>query len=269
MVYECIISKEGLKMLTSLRKLSQYTLRTVDREEIGQLACFLFDSSIWLLKYVLIEMEPPFVERRVQVSVDCLGRPNQKKLILPIMLTTAEIETCDDAEATMSEEYFEGEQPLDSSHWLPELQEDEDELPFGDSLVDESIAVSSSEELEQFERPELSNTDDVLSKFRIQGYDGEIGRIEDLVVDDYCWFIRYFIVSLRDRPDCLVTVSTDWIEYADMVNGDVFIDLSTDVVSSCPEYKETMGMQPNYEKKVQMHYDQSKHSRRIKQKGAK
>ena len=48
-----------------------------------------------------------------------------------------------------------------------------------------------------------------------------------------------------------------------MVNGDVFIDLSADVVCGSPKYTEAVGMHPNLEKKVQMHYDQSTTSRKV------
>jgi hypothetical protein len=256
-------------MLTNLRKLSQYTIHTTDGEEIGMPTYFLFDSSVWLVKYMVAEMEPPFSDRHVKLSVDCLGRPDRKRHILPVTLSTREIEACYGSETIEFNEYLEDELPLESNGRLSELEEEENRMISGDSMADEPISTSFSVELEQFEKPELNSTEKVLSRFRVQSSDGEIGRIEDLVVDDHNWLIRYFIVSLRESPNRQVTISTEWCEYADMINGDVFIDMSAEVVNGSPEYKEAMGMHPNYEKKVQMHYDQSKHSRKVMREGSK
>jgi hypothetical protein len=43
--------------------------------------------------------------------------------------------------------------------------------------------------------------------------DGEIGHIEDFVVDDETWIIRYLVVDTKNWwPGKRVLIATDWID---------------------------------------------------------
>jgi len=45
--------------------------------------------------------------------------------------------------------------------------------------------------------PHLRSTDEV-SGYHIQAADGEIGHVEDFVIDDETWAIRYMVVATRN-----------------------------------------------------------------------
>lgn len=68
----------------------------------------------------------------------------------------------------------------------------------------------------------------------IQASDGEIGHIEDFVIDDETWTIRYLIVDTRN-----------W----------VFLDLPRDAVRRSPEYTAESLPTRDYEIGLHRHYE--------------
>ena len=60
--------------------------------------------------------------------------------------------------------------------------------------------------------PHLRSTRDV-SGHHIQAADGEIGHVEDFIIDDETWAIRYLIIDTQNWwPGKKVLVSPQWIE---------------------------------------------------------
>lgn len=60
--------------------------------------------------------------------------------------------------------------------------------------------------------PHLRSTREVIG-YHIQALDGEIGHVEDFIVDDANWAIRYMVVDTRNWwPGKKVLVSPQWIK---------------------------------------------------------
>jgi hypothetical protein len=60
--------------------------------------------------------------------------------------------------------------------------------------------------------PHLRSTDNV-SGHNIQAKDGEIGHVEDFIIDDETWAIRYLIIDTKNWwPGKKVLVSPLWID---------------------------------------------------------
>ena len=74
--------------------------------------------------------------------------------------------------------------------------------------------------------PHLRSTQDV-SGYHIQAADGEIGYVEDFVIDDEVWAIRYLIIDTRNwLPGKKVLVSPQWIERVSWCESKVFVNSS-------------------------------------------
>ena len=60
--------------------------------------------------------------------------------------------------------------------------------------------------------PHLRSTHDV-SGYHIQAADGEIGHVEDFIIDDETWAIRYLVIDTKNWwYGKKVLVSPQWIE---------------------------------------------------------
>jgi sporulation protein YlmC with PRC-barrel domain len=67
--------------------------------------------------------------------------------------------------------------------------------------------------------------------------DGEIGHIEDLILDDDSWAIRYLVIDTHNwLPGKKVLVSPRCITATDWTRGKVHINLSREGVKRSPEY---------------------------------
>ena len=78
--------------------------------------------------------------------------------------------------------------------------------------------------------PHLRSTHGV-SGHHIQALDGEIGHVEDFIIDDETWAIRYLIVDTHNWwPGKKVLVSPQWIERVSWGERKVFVNLSREVI---------------------------------------
>ena len=91
--------------------------------------------------------------------------------------------------------------------------------------------------------------------YHIQASDGEIGHVEDFVIDDVTWAIRYLIVDSRNRwPGTKVLVSQRWIDRASWSDSKVLVNLTRDAVRQAPEYTDDTVLNREYEAGLHGHY---------------
>ena len=101
----------------------------------------------------------------------------------------------------------------------------------------------------------LRSTHDVSGR-NIQATDGEIGHVEDFIIDDETWAIRYLIVDTKNWwPGKKVLVSPQWIERVSWSESKVFINLSRETIKNSPEYAEDSLLTREYETGLHRHYD--------------
>lgn len=103
--------------------------------------------------------------------------------------------------------------------------------------------------------PGLRSARDV-SGHGIQATDGELGHVEDYLVDDEAWVIRYLIVDPRNWwPGAHVLVATDWITAVHWNDSTVEVNVTKDAVRNAPQYDPTSGIGRSYETLYHRHYD--------------
>jgi hypothetical protein len=92
--------------------------------------------------------------------------------------------------------------------------------------------------------------------YNIQAVDGEIGHVEDFVIDDETWAIRYLIIDTRNWwPGKKVLVSTKWIDRVIWSELGVFINLSREAIKQSPEYTDESLITRDYEIGLHEHYN--------------
>ena len=103
--------------------------------------------------------------------------------------------------------------------------------------------------------PRLRSTHDV-SGHHIQAKDGEIGHIEDFIIDDETWMIRYLIVDTLNWWDGkMVLISPRWINRVSWDKAKVFVNLSRAAIKQSPEYIEGSPLSREYEAALHQHYN--------------
>ena len=101
----------------------------------------------------------------------------------------------------------------------------------------------------------MRSTHDVCG-YHIQAADGEIGHVEDFIIDDETWAIRYLIIDTRNWwPGKKVLVSPQWIERVSWNESKVFINLHRETIKQSPEYTEVSLITRDYETGLHRHYN--------------
>ena len=84
--------------------------------------------------------------------------------------------------------------------------------------------------------PHLRSTSEV-EGYRIRGMDGQIGHLEDLVVDDEAWVIRYVVVGTSNwLPGKKVLISARWISGIRWADAEVHADLGGIEIKEAPAW---------------------------------
>ena len=94
-----------------------------------------------------------------------------------------------------------------------------------------------------------------MSGYNIQAADGEIGHVEDFIIDDETWAIRYLIIDTRNWwPGKKVLVSPQWIERVSWGESKVFVNLPLETIKQSPEYTEESLLTREDENRLHLHY---------------
>ncbi len=95
-----------------------------------------------------------------------------------------------------------------------------------------------------------------VSGSNLQAQDGEIGHVDDFVIDDETWTIRYLIVDTQNWwPGKKVLISTRWIERISWEESKVFINLTREAIKQGPEYTDQTLITRDHEMKLHRHYN--------------
>ena len=92
--------------------------------------------------------------------------------------------------------------------------------------------------------------------YHIQAADGEIGHVEDFIIDDETWAIRYLVIDTRNWwPGKKVLISPQWIDRISWDESKVFVNLSREAVKKSPEFTKESLLTREYETDLHRSYD--------------
>ena len=239
-------------MLSKVTTLKGYKLDSLDGE-IGKVNEFYFDDRYWTIRYLVADTGNWLTGRQVLISPYALGDVNREEQNIAIDLTKKQIE---------GSPSLESDKPV--SHQFEQAYYGYYEFPmywggpyaWGDypSIVrDREKWKTFTQGNKPWER-RLRSTYGV-SGHHIQALDGEIGHVQDFIIDDETWAIRYLIVDTHNWwPGKKVLLSPQWIERVSWGERKVFANLSRETIKQSPAYTEDCLPTRDYEIELHQHY---------------
>ena len=107
--------------------------------------------------------------------------------------------------------------------------------------------------------PHLRSTADAL-RYHIHASDGDIGHVEDYLLDDESWAIRYFEVVTRNwLPGKKVLLPTAWIKEVRWEDAKVYVDTTRHAIKDAPEYQPSLQVTAGYENQLKQYYNREAH----------
>jgi len=245
-------------MLRRVEELNDYKLNARDGE-IGKVKEFYFEDEHWSVRYLVADTGGWLSDRRVLISPQALSPVRWSDGVIPTNLTKQQIEASPslDSDKPVSRQFEEAYHGYFG--WPRYWQESE---PLGLSPI---FGISSSAAPEGDSRPlripiqtewnpHLRSTKDVTGH-HIEAQDGEIGHVEDFVIEDETWVIRYLLVATRNWwPGKKVALSPQWIERVSWSDAKVFVNLSRETIQQAPEFPADALVTRDYETRLHRHY---------------
>ena len=188
--------------LRNAKDLLGYAIRATDGN-IGTVADLYFDDERWAVRYLVVDTGGWLTGRRVLISPRAFGEPEWNAKILPVSLTKSQVENSPDIDTN---------KPVSRQHEAAHLGYYEYPFYWGGSGLwgmgeypgDLSSQTAIEAELRANEPAPLApapGEDSHLQSFNaVRGYhihatDGEVGHVEDLLIDDRSWAIRDLVVN--------------------------------------------------------------------------
>jgi hypothetical protein len=92
--------------------------------------------------------------------------------------------------------------------------------------------------------------------YHVEAEDGEIGHVEDFVIDEETWEIRYLIVNTSNWwAGKKVLISPLWIERVSWTERKVVTDLTREAIKRSPEFTDQSLLTRDYETGLYGHYN--------------
>jgi hypothetical protein len=252
-------------MLRSVSELKQFTLGATDGD-LGSVHDLYFDDRTWTVRYIVVDTSNWLSGRHVLVSPISVRSLDADRRSVRVALTTTQIKASPDVDTA---------KPVSRQHeielsrhygypyyWVGPYRWGVASYPY---LLTESPPQPNQVDREVLARarasgdPHLQNANAVTG-YAIQAADGEIGHVEDFLVDDKAWAIRYMIVDTRNWwPGKKVLVSPEWITRVTWGESSVHVDLSRDGVKRAPEYDPSYPVDQQHEALLYNHYGRQKY----------
>jgi len=239
-------------MLRSANHLKGTSIAATDGE-IGSVQDLYFDDSTWTVRYLVVDTGTWLPGRQVIISPRSLRAMTTDDKI-PVALTKAQVENSPsiDADRPVDRQY-----EVEYAHyygypyyWTGPYRWGATPYP-GEGPLTETGAASAMPPIGD---PSLRSARNVMGYY-IEATDGDIGHVEDFLVDDVEWAIRYMIVDTRNWwPGKKVVISPEWIKRVSWPDSRVYVDLTKDAIKSGPEYDPNHPMEREYEGQLFTHH---------------
>jgi uncharacterized protein YrrD len=257
-------------MITAAKKLEGCELCARDGT-IGHIRDFYFDDEHWHVRYVVVETGSWLDSRRVLLSSAHLAPFVGREGCFSVDLTLDQIRKSPDIDTT---------RPVSRQH--------EEELhryfawpvywggpyigggvtaPIGGPAAPTAEAVHASRQPQEGRPGEtlrgrepggpeshLRSIGEVRD-YHIDATDGALGHVEDLVLDNVSWAVRYLLVNTRNwLPGKKVLVSPRHIRQVSWLSSSVTIDLPRETIKNGPEFDESRPLDADYVDRLDAHY---------------
>lgn len=239
-------------MLIKAKSLKGNILESLDGE-IGKVIEFYFDDNHWTIRYMVADTGNWLTGKQVLISPYALEPPFHSDQHITVDLTKKQIEESPalDTDKPVSRQF---EMDYSDYYGWPMYWGGPYMWGAYPDLVRDRNQWNTHRENTKSWDPHLCSTDAVRGN-RVQASDGQIGHIEDFIIDSENWSIRYLIVDTQNWwPGKKVLIAPQWINNVSWEEGKVFVTLHRETIQQAPEFDGELPISRDYEERLHQHY---------------
>lgn len=259
------------------KKIEGCDLRARDGS-IGHIKDLYFDDQNWHVRYVVVDTGLWLTGREVLIATAALSKLRDEDRCFTVDLTREQVKNSPDIDTAkpvsrQHEEQLHGYYAW-PNYWGGPFIGGGVDAPIGgpaaptESAVDASRAPQTGKAgetlgqrgggeaawRERGDDPHLRSVDAVRN-YHIEATDGAVGHVEDFVIDEATWAVRYLLINTRNwLPGRKVIISPQQIREVSWLNSSVFVTLARDAIKSGPEFDELQPITADYTDRLDVHY---------------
>ena len=234
-------------MLRSTKELFGYDILALDGN-IGKVDDIFFQDSDWRVRYLVVDTGPWILGRKVLIVPSALGEPSWASKELSVQLTRDQVKNSPDVQTDkpISEreliklhDYYDW-----NKYWIP--------MPVTTSVpptsvrgrvekVEPTAAKAEAVEAAARERQQepqfaLRGAKEVIG-YQVGGSDGDLGKVDDFILDDDTWDIRYLVLKTGNiLQGKKVLIAPQWVEWIRHTGSRAYLDLDQETIEKSPPF---------------------------------
>jgi hypothetical protein len=205
---------------------------------LGSVSDFLFEDAQWMIRWLVVDTGHWLPGRKVLLPPSALGQPDAQARQFPVELTMRQVKNSPDLDTDRpvsrqmeSHVYdFYGWEP----YWMGAMA-----TPFVAPLYlprSRPIQPVSPGPQSQEGDPHLRSVAAVTG-YHIHATEGEIGHVEDFLVQDAAWSVPYLVVDTRNWwPGERILISPRTVREIDWVDRSIHLNISRQQVKESRAY---------------------------------
>jgi uncharacterized protein YrrD len=265
-------------MLRPFHTLQGATLAASDGD-IGKIREFYFDDDQWIVRYLVIETGSWLAGRKVLITPRVLGEIDPQAVTVSVALSQEEVRRAPsiDTDKPVSREHEEQlHRHYDWNPYWPAA-----DVASGTMLIPSALAPAPAfappPEFSQNLRPDappdppeargnphLRSSAELLNGYTMHAQDGEIGVVQDFIIDDSDWRLCYLVIHtgmLFLGKDVLL--APRWIEAISANHAEIFVKLPRASIKEAPEYNSSVPLSHAFEQRLHDHYHHKEYSEAV------
>jgi hypothetical protein len=241
-----------------MSELQGFTIGATDGD-IGRVDAFYFDDTSFTVRHLVVDTGSWLTGRKVLISPMALTAIDWHGKRIKTKLTKSQVEQSPNVD---TDQPVSRQQEINYHRYFgyPNYWEGPWLWGLGPYPV-----MTSGGEIRDYERrwewgdkepgdPHLRSSTAVIG-YHIEATDGDIGHVEDFLVEDSSWAIRYMVVDTRNWwPGKKVLVSPEWIERVDWSDSKVHVGVTREQIQQSPEHDPLDPVARDYEARLHDHY---------------
>ncbi len=234
-------------MKHSVKSLVGFTMGATDGE-IGKVKEFYFDDETWVVRYLIVDTGNWLSGRVVLISTEAIVHADWDNKIFSINLTKEQIKNSPDINTELP---VSRQEEIKLQKYYPWVQYWGGGYYGGGSGVlamspgPVAMGLPRTEHTEEETEQEKNADKHLRSTKKVTGYnikamDGEIGDVEDFILDETKWEIDFLLIDTGNwLPGKKVLLSPKLINEIDWENATVTVETSVEFIKSSPEHEPT------------------------------
>jgi uncharacterized protein YrrD len=248
------ISQQEQAMLWNASAINGFVIAETDGE-LGSVKDMLVDDKAWVARWLIVDTGKWLPGRKVLLPPSALGKPDRENRLFPVKLTKQQVKDSPDVDTDLPVSRQSEAHLYDHYDWEPYW-----DGSFAPSSLIMAVPTDVTMNLRHLGPPPYAGDPHLRSIHAITGYDihatdGKIGAVEDILIDDAGWAVRYLTVDTGNWwPGERVLISPRSILKIDWVEKLIYLNVDRDTVKKSPPYDPAITVDGAYDEKYLAYY---------------